>query len=65
MYMCIIFLQLSYKWWWPNGEGEQSLYDFTVLWQPRDSPKATDEIKKKLGFRTVELIQTPMTKGVI
>ncbi|NLY51645.1 MAG: glycoside hydrolase family 2 protein [Firmicutes bacterium] len=35
--------------WWPNGHGEQVLYDLTVA-------IAGDEVKKRLGLRKLEVI---------
>lgn len=37
------------KLWWPNGHGEQPLYDLTVR-------IAGDEVKKRLGLRQLEVI---------
>ena len=42
------------KLWWPNGEGEQNLYLLTIkiLYQE----KVVDEVQKKVGIRTIELV---------
>lgn len=47
--------------WWPNGYGEQKLYLLHVK-----VIIGTDvvEEKKKIGFRTVELVQDPLEKGL-
>jgi beta-mannosidase len=38
------------KLWWPNGEGEQFLYDLTVTLDGQT-------VKKRLGLRTLELVR--------
>lgn len=46
--------------WWPNGHGSQPLYNLTL------QIKILDEIQnltKKIGIRTVELVQEPLQKG--
>eukprot|EP00095_Tigriopus_kingsejongensis_P004036 maker-scaffold5_size1054832-snap-gene-4.13 protein:Tk04036 transcript:maker-scaffold5_size1054832-snap-gene-4.13-mRNA-1 annotation:"Beta-mannosidase" len=48
--------------WWPNGFGNQTLYDILVEF----TDEATNELSsltKKVGFRTVEVIQEPLEKG--
>ena len=42
------------KLWWPNGEGEQNLYTLDVKIIKNDI--VLDEIQKKVGIRTVELV---------
>jgi len=37
------------KLWWPNGHGDQPLYDLTVS-------VAGDEVRKRIGLRTIELV---------
>lgn len=43
------------KLWWPNGEGEQSLYSLHVKIVDNKNV-LIDEVKRKVGIRTVELI---------
>jgi beta-mannosidase len=45
------------KLWWPNGFGEASLYLLTMqLWHNRQNV-LLDSTEKRIGFRTVELVQ--------
>ncbi|XP_066600799.1 beta-mannosidase [Prorops nasuta] len=46
--------------WWPNGYGEQHLYIFEVCMETGDVQCK----HKRIGFRTVELIQEPLKKGL-
>ncbi|MBN2237611.1 MAG: glycoside hydrolase family 2 protein [Bacteroidales bacterium] len=46
--------------WWPNGYGEAKLYEFGV---ELSSEKQLFTEKKKIGFRTVELITEPDSIG--
>lgn len=59
------------KRWWPNGYGEQVLYNLKVVWE--DSKKnevyysereffTSDKIVN-IGFRTIELIQDQLDNG--
>ena len=43
------------KLWWPNGEGEQALYSLKVKIVD-DKNVLLDEVKRKVGIRTIELI---------
>lgn len=45
-----IFFQSKVKTWWPNGYGDQYLYDLKVNY-------THSEKKVQIGFRTIELIQ--------
>jgi len=39
--------------WWPNGEGEQNLYDLEIILF--DAEKILDHLEKKIGIRTISL----------
>ena len=43
--------------WWPNGYGQQPLYQVQVLLQK--GTEVIDDKRSRLGLRTVELIQKP------
>ncbi|XP_011498870.1 PREDICTED: beta-mannosidase [Ceratosolen solmsi marchali] len=47
--------------WWPNGYGKQSLYSLNVRIKVA---ARIIERKFKIGFRTIELIQEPLKKGL-
>ena len=48
------FIILNPKLWWPNGYGEQNLYDLKIsIVDP--SGKILDEINKKVGIRKIDL----------
>lgn len=49
------------KIWWPNGMGEQNLYDLTI--DLLVDGKKEDEYQTKVGLRKVELIQKSDTVG--
>jgi beta-mannosidase len=40
--------------WWPAGEGKQRLYDLEVTF--RDDGGATEALRRRIGFRTLELV---------
>lgn len=42
--------------WWPNGYGEQPLYELKAAWTSEDKTETSNKIVK-VGFRTVELNQ--------
>lgn len=47
--------QRNVKLWWPNGYGEQNLYNLTAAFT-----SARQEVSSKtvrIGFKTVELVQ--------
>lgn len=58
------------KLWWPNGYGEQKLYEVNVSFIPHDNRvgrggRATPGQHSKtirIGFRTIKLIQKPLGK---
>lgn len=41
--------------WWPNGLGDQKIYEIEIHLRKED--KIIDEIKLKTGLRTIELVQ--------
>ena len=47
------------KAWWPNGYGRPVLYDAMVIFS--DSQGEVDSHSIKIGFRTVELVQQPVS----
>ena len=47
------------KMWWPNGYGQPVLYDAAVIFS--DSRGEMDRHSIKIGFRTVELVQQPVS----
>ncbi|XP_043477175.1 beta-mannosidase [Leptopilina heterotoma] len=47
--------------WWPNGYGDQKLYNLITYVQI--VPYETKSMKK-IGFRTIELIQDPLDEGL-
>lgn len=49
------------KLWWPNGYGKQNLYKLVTHVQIHDYEM---EDVKKIGFRTIELIQDPLDEGL-
>ena len=49
------------KLWWPNGEGEQNLYTLDVKIIKNDV--VLDEIQKKVGIRTIELVLKEKNKS--
>lgn len=59
--------------WWPNGYGSQTLYKLNVTYDSANRNVLTNEIRNstpgpqfkavKIGFRTVELIETPLAEG--
>ena len=48
------------KLWWPNGYGEQVLYDYIITL--RVNGKVEQVISNKVGIRQVELLEEPFTK---
>lgn len=59
-------LQLPFKFsnpklWWPNGMGDQPLYDFEI--RLIDGNKPLDQKQLKTGFRQLELVTTPDSVG--
>lgn len=52
--------------WWPNGFGKQPLYTVNVSFTQHDNeirvPAERDTKTLRIGFRTINLIQTPLGK---
>ena len=46
--------------WWPNGMGNQFLYDVEIIVSDKEFK---DSKKMKLGFRTIELVREPDSIG--
>jgi beta-mannosidase len=51
------------KLWWPVGYGDQVLYDLSI--QIIDGTQVLGTIKKRVGFRTIVLDQTPISDAEI
>lgn len=49
------------KLWWPNGYGEQNLYDLEIVVE--DSKGVLDTVKKKVGIRKIEVVQEKDEEG--
>ncbi len=49
------------KLWWPNGYGEQSLYDLEIVIE--NSKGVLDSIKRKVGIRKIEIVQEKDEEG--
>lgn len=52
----ITFSENQIEMWWPNGYGEQPLYELKAAWTSEDKTETSNKIVK-VGFRTVELNQ--------
>jgi beta-mannosidase len=48
--------------WWPRGEGSQPLYDVAVTLRGEDG-QSLETQTRRVGFRTVEVMQTPDDTG--
>ncbi|MCB9249428.1 MAG: glycoside hydrolase family 2 protein [Ignavibacteriales bacterium] len=49
--------------WWPNGEGEQNLYQLNVKLID-DKGQLIDEVNKSIGIRKIELVEKENNKSV-
>lgn len=61
--------------WWPNGYGAQKLYTLTATWQAENYDVSTNKIinvpsvysssakSVRVGFRTIEIIETALDRG--
>jgi beta-mannosidase len=49
------------KLWWPNGYGEQTLYQLSVKVTENDT--SVHQLSKNIGIRTAEVIQKPDKHG--
>jgi len=49
------------KLWWPNGYGEQNLYDLEIVVE--NSKGVLDSVKKKVGIRRIEIVQEKDDEG--
>jgi beta-mannosidase len=48
--------------WWPNGQGDQSLYDLNITLY--EDGNVIDHTKKKVGIRTIDLVEQEDKKQV-
>lgn len=53
--------QITVRQWWPNGYGDQKLYNLSTKYA---SGVETSTKTRKIGFRTIELIQDPLPNGL-
>lgn len=61
--------------WWPNGYGDQKLYKLTATWQAENYDVSTNNVinvpnlysssskSVRIGFRTIDIIETPLDSG--
>ncbi|XP_044013469.1 beta-mannosidase [Aphidius gifuensis] len=49
--------------WWPNGYGKQNLYKLNTTLTTSSSSSSITKTKR-IGFRTVELVQKPLANGL-
>ncbi|ESO87028.1 hypothetical protein LOTGIDRAFT_183459 [Lottia gigantea] len=47
--------------WWPNGYGEQALYNLTVKFVTFDKKQIMAQTSTRIGFRSLELVQEPVS----
>jgi beta-mannosidase len=53
---------LNVEKWWPVGYGKQQLYNVEIELLGADDV-VLDRVSHKVGFRTIELIQTPLVEA--
>lgn len=59
--MHIPFSIISPSLWWPNGLGEQNLYEVKIVLKKGDETLSVHS--EKIGVRTIELVQEPDSAG--
>ena len=52
------------KFWWPNGHGEQNIYNIKISLLDGDS-KILDEIEDEIAIRKVEFVTSPAVKKIV
>uniref|UniRef100_T1J4G7 beta-mannosidase n=1 Tax=Strigamia maritima TaxID=126957 RepID=T1J4G7_STRMM len=55
-------LDINIEEWWPNGYGNQRLYNLNISYISQTTMKTTSK-SLRIGFRTIELIQVPITNA--
>lgn len=55
-----IILQDLVELWWPNGYGNQSLYNLRI---ELHTSSGSEVLRKRIGFRKIELVQENLAKG--
>lgn len=64
MYLIIkLNIQKLVKKWWPNGYGQQNLYNLKVTFTSAKKEVVSKSLR--FGFRTVELIQNKIGKSFL
>lgn len=62
LFVIFICFQKSVNTWWPNGLGEQNLYQLSAKFQPDGSAESV-ELSRRIGFRTVQVVQKYVQPG--
>lgn len=64
-HLCVSATVTDPQLWWPNGYGEQPLYEVTVLLMPAEGGEgALDLWQKKIGLRTMTVNTDPMPEEI-